>query len=289
VNRDKSTIWALAAALLIPGCGGDPTGPTPLILESEHYRFVSTLAQATPQEMEEGIALAEAHYADIVAIVGVERAPQGLTTVRLEGDVQDRGPYVDQGVVHMFRYSAGAGGYFGLLAHELAHTFQSSHGYRYQVWTWASWGFYEEGFAEFIAQTIDQGKIGFPFYGYPEDVIAGHWLVNDEDIPLQSLRERHQELNLPCEFQTYTLRASWFRFIDEMYGRQAVLDLMYSEVEATSQVVEGMLGVGLAQLDSDWEDWLLARYAAIPDADAVAQEFRDRFDGIYVCRAGADF
>jgi hypothetical protein len=61
------------------------------------------------------------------------------------------------------------------------------------------------------------------------------------------------------------------------------------ELEPTSEVVEAMLGVGLAQLDSDWGDWLRARYAAIPDADAIAQAYRDRFNRVYMCRAGVDF
>jgi hypothetical protein len=35
--------------------------------------------------------------------------------------------------------------------------------------------------------------------------------------------------------------------------------------------------------------WLAARYAAIPNADELAQSFRSRFDGVYICEAGVDY
>jgi hypothetical protein len=64
------------------------------------------------------------------------------------------------------------------------------------------------------------------------------------------------------------------RIIDETYGRAAVLEIAYSEVEVTSDVAQGMLGSSLAEVDAAWEQWVSARYAATLDADALAQAYR---------------
>ena len=99
----------------------------------------------------------------------------------------------------------------------------------------------------------------------------------------------YHELNGPCEWQAYPERASWFRFVDEVFGRAAVLEIAYSEVETSSEMIEGVLGTALEQVDADWEQWLLARYAAIQGADGIAQAYRDRFSGEHTCVAGVDY
>jgi hypothetical protein len=189
----------------------------------------------------------------------------------------------------MFRYPDSEGGYWALLAHELVHAFRVDYVLRVEPWNWPSFGFLEEGFAEFVAQLIEPDRRGFPFYGFPEDVVAGQWLVRGEYVPPATLRERHAELNQPCEIQAYPERASWFRFIDEVYGRQAVLDLAYPDSEPTTDVVQALLGVELEQLDQQWDEWLRARYQAYPNADQVAQEFRQRTSGHRVCHPGVEF
>jgi hypothetical protein len=282
------------ACLLLAGCGDStPTEPpAPLIRESTHFRFVSTTANATTAEIETGIQQAETHFTAISGLVGASRMPTGRITVRLEGDkIPGRtGGYVDgEGAVHLYRYRPDLGGYFGILAHELAHAV------RYDYWlsrnysTWDNGGFVEEGFAEYVAQQVHPEKLGFPFYGFPEDVVTGHRLILGETIPFPLLRERHEELNTLCEWQAYPQRASWFRFVDEMFGRQAVLEIAYSEVETTSQMMEDLLGTELEQVDVDWEDWLLARYAAIQGAAEIAAAYWNRFGGEYTCTVGVDY
>ena len=232
--------------------------------------------------MDEGLALAEVYLEDFRDVVGDENMPTRTVTVMLHGNHTNESAHVDSlGVVHLWRYSADDGGYFALLAHELVHAFRFEYWLRVQPWKWPQSNFYEEGFAEFAAITMDPDKSGFPFYGFPEDVIAGQWFERGEAVP--------QELNSPCEFQAYTERASWFRYIDETYGREAVLGLAYTEEELTSEVIEARMGADLAQLDSDWEVWLSGRYAAIPGADQLAAAYRNRFSGVYVCTEGVDF
>ena len=284
---------ALLVLLLLAACGGstEPETVVPLERESEHFVFESTSAEATVAEMDAGIQLAEQHHAAMVALVGANRIPAGKVTVVLEGDFRpDRsGGYIDpDGVAHLSRYRPDLGGYFGSLAHEIAHALRYTYWHRFQVGPWENFGYIEEGFAEYAAITVYPQKAGFPFYGYPVDLITAARLVRGEGIPQQVMRDRH-ELNTPCEWQTYPLRASWFRYIEDEYGREAVLSIAYSEVETTDERIEALLGATLEQVDAAWKAWLLARYAATPDADAMAAPYFQRFGNEPICEAGVDW
>ena len=68
-----------------------------------------------------------------------------------------------------------------------------------------------------------------------------------------------------------------------------MLAIAYSEVEVTSDVAQSLLGVSLAELDTAWEQWVSDRYAATADAEALAQAYRARIAGAYVCVAGVDY
>jgi hypothetical protein len=112
---------------------------------------------------------------------------------------------------------------------------------------------------------------------------------HEQAIPPNILRQRHHELNLPCQNQTYTERASWFRFIDETYGRAATLAVAYSDVEVTNDVARTLIGASLAEIDLGWEQWVRDRYAAIPDAAAIAEAYRLHVPESVVCVAGVDY
>lgn len=292
VGRARSWI-VLVAALALGACGSstEPEPSVPLSRSSAHFDFESTTAEATAAEMDAGIGLAELLYDDIANLVGPNQLPGRRITVILEGDFRsDRsGGYIDEaGNVHLSRYRGDLGGYFGSLAHEIAHAFRYTYWHRFNVGPWENFGFIEEGFAEFVAQQIYPEKRGFPFYGHPEDAVVGHMLLRGDAIPFQVMRDRH-ELNTTCEWQTYPLRASWFRYVDQAYGRAAVLAIAYAEVETTNAMIQGVLGVPVSQVDADWDQWLRARYAALPGADAEAAAYLARFGGQHMCRAGVEF
>jgi hypothetical protein len=286
----RAWLGLLAPGLLVIGCDVDTAGPAEdLSLESAHFIFLSCEEHATLAEMEVGVQRAETLFDRMAEMVGPANTPIDKIRVHLDGDHTDQGPYVDFDGIHLFRYSEQEGGYWALLAHELGHSFSIPWFIRVEAWNWHTYRFFDEGFAEFMAQSTDPHKRGFPFYGFPEDAVAGQWVVRGESIPLDVLRARHDELNRPCEIQAYPQRASWMRYVDEVYGRDALLAIIYPPTEPTSTVVQGLIGVGLEQLDQDWEDWLLARYASLPEADQLGQAYRERTSWAHVCRAGEDY
>jgi len=286
-------IAALCSITLVAGCGEDPAGPAVQIFaDSEHFHFQSTSALATQAELDEGISRAEELWNAIGTFVGVGRLPNRRITVRLDGDKRDRngGDHIDdRGVVHLLRRGPAFGGYFGALAHEIVHALRYDYWHQYDSWSWPNFPFLDEGFAEFVAMQVDPAKTGFPYYWFNPDVVAGHWLARGESIPPATLRDRHRELNTKCEHQAYPLRAYWLLYIEQSWGRQAVLDIVYAEVPTTDEFIANVLGQDIEQVDDGWAAWLLSRYAAAPGADAEAEEFRSHFDGIYVCRVGTDF
>ena len=292
-NRRFRGRTILPALLILAACGGstEPEPVVPLERESAHFVFRSTSDKATPAEMDFGIQQAEQHYAGIEALVGAERMRAGKITILLDGDNRPdvTGAYVDEyGRVHLTRYRIDLGAYFGPLAHEIAHAVRYDYWRRWNVGPWDNFGYIEEGFAEYVATKVHPGAPGFPFYGYDPDVITGHRLVRGEGIPQAVMRDRH-DLNSPCEFQTYPLRASWFRYIEDEYGRDAVLAIAYSEVETTDARIEEILGAPLEEVDAAWEQWQLARYAAIPDAAERARPYFQKFGNEPICEEGVDW
>lgn len=283
---------ALLTLLCACGSSTEPEPATPLTRESAHFEFTSDTRRATQAEMESGIQQAEAHRAAISSLVGADRLPDRRIAVILEGDFRsDRsGGYVDEeGRIHISRYRADLGGYFGVLAHELTHALRYEYWHEHAVGGWENFGFIEEGFAEFVALTVHPDKPGFPYYGYDPDVVTGHLVVRGDDMPLQVLRDRHDDLNTRCQWQAYPQRASWFGYVDETFGRDAVLAIAYSEAETTDRMIEDLLGASLAEVDAEWRGWLLARYAAIPNADDAAAAYLRRFGEEHFCEAGIDY
>jgi hypothetical protein len=241
--------------------------------------------------MDAGVGLAEAHYAAIAALVGPDWFPSRKIEVILQGDKAPgrTGAYVDEdGAIRLSRYRADLGGYFGPLAHELAHAVRYEYWHAFDAGLWENFGYIEEGFAEFVALRVDPDKLGFPFYGYDPDVITGERLIRGEGIPQAVMRARH-DLNTPCQWQSYPLRASWFGYIQETYGLEAVLSIAYAEAETTDEMLEGLLGTTLAQVDAAWEQWQLARYAAILGADELAAPYFAKFGEEPICVEGVDY
>lgn len=283
-------LGVLSVLGLHPGCTGNPVSPpAQLHLESEHFVFESTTENASEAEMTEGLAVAEVLFDKVSTFLGPDHTPSDRIRVVLEGDYNTQGAYVDFDGVHLFRYSLTNGGYWAVFAHEMVHAFGVPWFIAHAAWDWPTYRFFDEGFAEYVAAEVDPDRRGFPFFGFPEDVVVGHWVLTDTDIPPATLRERHEQLNTRCDLQAYSQRASWFRYLDESFGRAATLQVVYPDVEPTSSIVRGILGVGLDELDLRWDAWIRTRYASYPGAGAVAQAYGDRTPWYQTCLAGVDF
>lgn len=255
----------------------------PLEVSSEHFHIVADTYTSSEAEIEALVKQGEAFHAAIAAIYppGVRLDP--TIEVRLNGDVQNQAPFVDgEGTIHLWRYSPEEGGYGALFAHELVHAIAFDYWVQVGALEWPDLGFYNEGWAEYVALLVDPGKTGFPLYGFDEDVVVGHWVAHG-GLTLAALRAAHSELNQRCEFQAYVMRASWFRYVDEMLGREVLQDLVAAREGLAPDAVEALLGASLDKVDTDWRRWVSARYAARPGADAEASAYRARIDGYVPC------
>ena len=193
-----------------------------------------------------------------------------------------RVPHVDrQGRIHLYRYF---GNYFEALSHEMVHAI------RMQTNHWKD-GFFEEGFASLIGDALQPAKKGFPLYGFPLTVVAGHWIVSAEDIPLMILKQQHRQLSLKCMAQSYSLRASFFKYLQNQFGDEPLLDLAYDEEPATYQRYEVVFGKPFDMLGAAWRADLLKRFRAFEQGAQLAQKYRANtpVQNWPICRAGKDY
>ena len=255
----------------------------PLEVSSEHFHIVADTYTSSEAEMQALLEQGEAFHAAILAISPPDLRPDPTIEVRLNGKFRSQSPYVDSvGTVHLWRFSAEEGGYRALFAHELVHAIAFDQLAEADSLESPDPGFYSEGWAEYAALLVDPEKPGFPLFGFDEDVVVGHW-VSHGGLALATLRAAHEELNKRCEFQGYILRASWFRYADEVLGREVLLDLVAAREGWAPDAIEAVLGKGLDEVDADWRAWVRARYTAHPNADSEAEAYRERIDWYEPC------
>lgn len=265
----------MTAALL--GCA------EPLERRGARLSITADTWTSSPAEIDALLAQGEAFHAAIAAIVPPDLALDDVVDVKLHGDFGGTVPHVDgEGTVHLWRYPADQGGYSAIFAHELVHAIAFDAAVDADALDWPFLGFYIEGWAEYVAMRVHPSKTGFPFYGVDEDVVVGYWLEHAR-VSLDTLRHQHDALNARCQHEAYTLRASWFRYVDEVLGRDVALALSYTDDGFTPDVVERVLGASLAQVDADWRAWAAARYAAHPDAAKETARYASILGGYAPC------
>lgn len=284
----RIVLYSIMSLVLLTCAKDDP--PQPLTLASEHFILETTTDKATAAEAEEVLDRAEELWAAIGEFFGDSTdRPEKLLILLKGNEAGTRGPYVDPEGIHMYRYSAGEGGYLAALAHELVHAFRIPWYISVESWTWPTYGFYDEALAEYVAQEVDPEKHGYPFYGFDENVIAGSFLKRETHIPFDTMRNHHVELNSICLLQMYTTRASWARYIHENYGAEGLRKVFFPNQEPTDELLRQWIGSGLADLDAEWKEWILARYDATPGADNIANQYWNRVDWYNICVKGQDF
>ncbi len=275
-------ILLFSAAILTATCSkNDP--PKELRQESERFIILTNSIHGTLNEINLVETHAELMFNKIKNILGEERMPEKKITIRMEGAFIEQGPYFDPDGIHLFRYSPEENGYLALLTHELVHAVRETFYIEMETWNWPTYEYFDEGFAEYIAQLAEPNKTGFPFYGFSEHAVVGDLVLQGQFLPHDSLRTHHNELNQPCNLQTYPQRASWFRHLDEVYGREAMLAVAYPPEEPTPNVVKELVGVDLPTLDLQWENWIISQYENTEDADRTANEYRERTSWYSYC------
>ncbi len=256
--------------------------------ETEHFAFVYEDGAVTESGLAMAAEMGEAYHAALAEMLG--HAPEFQIQVLLKGPAQQPDgswgyPRVDGlGRVYLYQYTSEDESYFNAFAHELVHVFRI-HRQPHNDW------FFEEGFAEFVSLRVHDSLDGFPWYGYPVDVVAGQWIAAGEDMPLEVMRERHRELNLPCKLQTYSLRSAFFDDLGREHGDEKVLAMAGKEKAGALADYEAVFGESFDKLSAAWRDGLLERYQAMEGAEDQAKAYRTKSPAQYmpVCAEGEDY
>jgi hypothetical protein len=219
-------------------------------------------------------------------------------TVLLEGEAMKPGqapeyPSVeDDNTIMLYRFPGIGTAYLQGLPHELVHAM------RFELRTLhhnlgdylKGYGFVEEGLAEFVAREIEPKNLSFPNYGFPLDVVAGYWISTAQEIPIQVLFNHH-EINPRCIAQAYPLRASFFKYLSEVYGNEKILQLANFKKEFSENIFLEVFKKSFGDLISEWHPWAVKRYESFPEGDKILQSYLSKTAIKYfpVCKAGKEF
>lgn len=250
--------------------------PQEYVEESNHFILYGTSKVTSQQEIDMILEKSESLFPDISEFLGDMHKPKSKINIWLEGNMIDKGSYVDFDGIHLYRYNEDDGGYLAVLAHEITHAYMVPYYIEMEAWNWPTYGFFFEGIAEYVAQNVDSLKQGFPFYGYPEHVVVGDLVVTNTYIPCDFLRKRHDVYNEACNLQAHTQRSSWIRHLDEEFGRAALLFVVFPETEPENELIDSLLEVSLIELDAMWETWIIQKYNSVQGAQVIADAYHDR-------------
>ena len=269
----RALIVVLLLCLAVPAAGQE---------EGSHRTEHLVLQWAPGDLSQEGVAyaeeLGERLYAAIAEMLGSE--PKFPVTIVFEGPAErpdgSRGyPRVDGwGRIRLYNFGPTHHSYFSALAHEMVHVFRI-HRRPHHDW------FFEEGFAEFVARRVDDNLNGFPWYGFDPALVAGQWVDSGEDLPLADLRDRHEELSLPCKLQSYALRYSFFDFLGRTFGDDQVVAMSAADEAGAREDYPDYFGTGFAELEEAWRKDLVVRYAEIEAREELAHQYRNESPAQY--------
>jgi hypothetical protein len=263
--------------------------------DTPHFVLLWRPGETTHDEIDAAAAHAESLFARLAAELGSARTPQARLILLFEGDGLSPAGQLqlthndNAGRVHLFSYPGLGRGYVSKLGHELVHAFRLDWQRRHR--RDPGYGFVEEGFAELMAIRMEPDALPFPYYGVPRPVVVGQWLLTNEAPPLGTLLARHAWLNLHCLIQAYALRGSFFLYLSETFGHEAVLQLAYTEERVTPALFAAIFGRDFEALAAEWRAHALRQFWTVPEAPRLAQTYREQTPAkhIYVCQAGKDY
>ncbi len=274
--------WSLSSILLTAcaGTGGQaPIPPEPPrkvagydhVSESPRLRFAWNEGAISGEGLEFLTRVGERHVARLRE--RLRDVPDHRITVILEGPAERPDgswgrPHVDGlGRVHLYRYGPTHHDYQGAFAHELVHAMRIG---RMPHHDW----FFEEGLAEFLALRVDDDLRGFPWYGYPVDLVAGQWLDSGAAIPLATLRRDHRRVNGPCRAQAYALRSAFFDWLGRAHGDGPVLEMAHRARAGKLEDYSAIFGEPFEDLAADWHAALEESFREMENAAERARAYR---------------
>lgn len=273
--------WTVCAAVYLVLSACQSAGPGTTLppgfdgfLESEHFTVAFRTADGSAEEARSFVEAADVYYERLAELLGPTYTPEDRILIALGGSGLPEGgpprfPNVDrEGRIMLFEYTDDFSDHLVEFPHELVHAFRRHRGF------WHS-GFWEEGFAEAISMEVYPDDQGFPRYGYPLDVVAGHLFARGEYIPLEMVRADHDGVGRACQLQAYLERASFFRFLVERRSVEVLIELAYAEQEPNDADYEREYGRPFDGLVDEWEEAALEAFSSIEGADELARSYRD--------------
>lgn len=269
----------LSVSILVSSCKSMPSVKEDVSADqsrkTSHFVIRWQPGMATDAEVDAVQARAEASHARFSELLGRDRMPNQLLSIRLKGDAM-RGemPTVspDSGELILVRFPGVGGGYEAALSHELMHQI------RWHLWTnpklqTDAFLFVEEGLAEALATEAGYPSKGFPTYGFPVSIAAGTWLKSDRALPIPNLIRNHKALNFRCMPQAYTLRLSFMMYLRERFGLAPLIRLGYWPEPLRAEHIEKALGADLESVAGDWKAWAMRQYDSEMDAAQQSTSF----------------
>jgi len=213
--------------------------------------------------------------------LGSARAPDVQLVVVLDGagqtgDGPPNIPHVDRlGRIFLYWYREGASDYLVSAAHEMVHAYRRAARTRYA-------GFSEEGLAQTIALRASPEGGGFPRYGTPIPVAAGHLVAAGSDIPIRDLWKNDATVRRRCMIQAYLQRESFFAVLADRFGLGSIIALVYDlDPNDEASWVEAF-GSSFDGLAAAWREDLAAMAAELGEyAEALARRYRSESPARY--------
>ncbi len=91
--------------------------------------------------------------------------------------------------------------------------------------------------------------------------------------------ERHGRLNLHCLPQSYSLRGSFFHYLHDTFGKDALLQLAYSEEELTTALFHTVFGREFDALEQAWREQTVTAFSATAQVSQLARDYREQIKG----------
>ena len=144
--------------------------------------------------------------------------------------------------IHLFRYANSGSLYTQGILHEMVHAFRidliREHSRLGDLES--KFGFIEEAFAEYVSISVGAEPLNLN--------------TSKHEISLSSLYRNHEKIP---EYDTnaFATRASFFKYLDETYGREKVFELAYYDDLISESVFEKIFSRSFLNLTSAWQVW----------------------------------